>query len=280
MPFEYVQLQQGSAEWLAFRKNKISATDCAAILGVSPWKTPLQLYNEKISDDAPMQPNERMQRGIDLEPIARNLFEIKTGIAMIPRVVVKDWAMASLDGMSSDGQILEIKCSGEKDHAIALTGKVPDHYYPQLQHQMYVCDVEKMYYFSFDGFDGVIVEVKKDNEYIQKMIVEEKKFYDCLQNRTPPESDYVERNDYEWIDTAYRWKEVTKQIKALEKEEQMLRDSLIRLGGESNCRGAGISLCQIHRQGNIDYKQIAELNGVDLEKYRKPDSISWRITEK
>ena len=279
--FEFVDVEQGSAEWLALRRTKITATDAAAILGVSPWKTPLQLYNEKISDGLPTPVNERMQRGIDLEPIARHLFEIKTGIEVLPRVVVKDWAMASLDGISAcSTHVLEIKCPGEKDHAIALTGKVPDHYYPQLQHQMYVTNVQLMYYFSFDGFDGVTVEVARDNKYIEKMVVEEKKFYDCLQNRTPPESDYVERNDYEWIDTAFRWKEVTKEIKALEKEEETLRNSLIQLGGELNCKGAGISLCRIQRAGHVDYTKIAALKGLDLEIYRKPASISWRITEK
>ncbi len=272
---------QGSEEWLNFRKTKITATDASVIMGASHWKTKQQLYQEKISDETQLFTNERMQRGIDLEPIARDLYCIQSGHEVFPRVIVKDWQMASLDGFSDCGKYLvEIKCPGEKDHAIALSGKVPDHYYPQLQHQMHVCGVEMMDYFSFDGNNGVIVEVFRDDEYIEKMIVEEKKFYDCLMNKTPPEpseSDYIERDDELWTSCAMKWKNLKETMKELEKEEEDLRKQLIFLAGESNTKGGGISLCQVTRKGNVDYAKIPELKNVDLEQYRKSGSTCWRI---
>lgn len=275
-------LEQGCPEWHALRKTKITATDASVIMGASHWKTRIQLYNEKLSDDEPMQPNERMQRGIDLEPIARDSFIMQTGVFIVPMVIVKDWAMASLDGISQNGQcVVEIKCPGQKDHAVALSGKVPDHYYPQLQHQMYVCDVDSMCYFSFDGVDGVSVMVKRDNDYIAKMIEEEKRFYECIMNKTPPEpgeDDYIERDDVLWSECAMRWKSVTNSIKELEKSEEDLRKQLIFLSGESNTKGGGISLYQIQRKGNVDYAKIPQLKGVDLDLYRKGSINSWRIT--
>jgi len=225
--------------------------------------------------------SERMQRGLYLEPVARDLYCIQSGHEVFPRVIVKDWIMASLDGLSDCGKYLvEIKCPGEKDHAIALAGKVPDHYYPQLQHQMHVCGVEMMDYFSFDGNNGVIVEIFRDDEYIEKMIVEEKKFYDCLMNKTPPEpseSDYIEREDDLWTSCAMKWKTLKEAMKGLEKEEEDLRKQLIFLAGESNTKGGGISLCQVTRKGNVDYGKIAELKSIDLEQYRKSPITSWRI---
>lgn len=280
MPQEYIQ---GTHEWLELRKTKITATDASIIMGASHWKTKTQLYQEKTSNAIPMFANEKMQRGLDLEPIARDLFTVKTGIKLSPKVVVKEWAMASLDGVDSTGKIIvEIKCPGSTDHATAVSGKVPDHYYPQLQHQMYVCNVDKMYYFSFDGADGVILEVVKNAEYLEKMLIEEMKFYQCLQSRTPPEpseNDYIERTDHLWVEVASRWKFVTERIKELEKEEEELRQQLISLTGDYNTRGSGISLCQIQRKGNVDYSKIPELRTVDLEKYRKPASLNWRITQ-
>lgn len=275
-------LQQGSPEWLSLRKTKITATDASVIMGTSHWKTRIKLYHEKLSNDPPMPPNERMQRGTDLEPVARELFSIQTGIEIKPMVIVKDWAMASLDGMNVLGtKIVEIKCPGEKDHSIALSGKIPDHYYPQVQHQIYVAGVDMSYYFSFDGIDGVIVEVLRDDKYIAKMLEEEKKFYDCLMTRTQPEpseNDYIERIDEPWKKCALRWQSVTSQIKELEKEEEEIRKQLIFMSGESNTKGAGISLCQIQRKGNVDYSKISELKNVDLDKYRKGSINSWRIT--
>lgn len=274
------KLEQGSQEWLEFRKSHITATDSCIIMGASHWKTRIQLYHEKKDPNYKSITNDRMQRGIDLEPIARDLFFAKTGHRMIPKVVVKDWAMASLDGINDWNEILEIKCPGNRDHQLALSGKVPDHYYPQLQHQMWVCDAEKVFYFSFDGFDGVTIQVKRDNEYIEKMIAEEFKFYMCLKENTPPEpseGDYIERNDDLWQQCASRWHSVNAAIKELEKEEDELRKQLIFLSGESNTKGAGISLCQVVRKGNVDYAKIPQLRGLDLEIYRKPAINSWRI---
>ena len=114
---EKIDLVQGSHEWLAFRKTKITATDAPVIMGVSPWKTKRQLYYEKLSDDnGSTFKSKRMQRGIDLEPLARDLFILNHGYMCKPCVIVKDWAMASLDGMDESRQIIvEIKCPGEND---------------------------------------------------------------------------------------------------------------------------------------------------------------------
>lgn len=279
---EILELEQGSFEWHQLRKIKITATDAPVIMRASPWKTPLQLYHEKTSNNPPATPNERMKRGTDLEPIARELFTLKTGIKVCPKVIVKDWAMASLDGMSESGNcILEIKCPGSNDHNVAVLGTVPGHYYAQLQHQMYVADVEEMYYFSFDGIDGVIVEVQRDSEFIERMLIEEKKFYDCLINKTPPdadENDYEERTEPLWERCALRWKMIQQEKRYLEIEEEELRDQLVFLSGGSSSRGAGLSLCQVSRKGLLDYSRIPELKNIDLEQYRKPSTTSWRIT--
>lgn len=279
---QILELDQGSSEWLSVRKKHITATDAPIIMGVNPWKTKLQLYHEKKSDDPPKPANERMQRGIDLEPIARDLFNLKTGWDMKPAVLVKDWWMASLDGRdASSGSILEIKCPGEKDHAVAVAGMIPDHYFPQLQHQMYVSGVCVMYYFSFDGVDGKIVKIKRDEDYIDKMLIEEKKFYDCLISNTPPEpeeSDYVKRIDPFWHDASLRLLRIRESRLALDKEEEFLKNQLIYLSEGKNSKGAGISLSQITRKGNIDYSKIPELKDVDLEKFRKESTKSWRIT--
>lgn len=277
-----LELIQGTEEWLMLRKKKITATDASTILGVNPWKTRLQLYKEKLSLENNTFKNDAMQRGIDLEPIARELFTIKTGIQIQPKVIIKDWAMASLDGINSLGNIIvEIKCPGPKDHSVAISGKVPDHYYPQIQHQIWVCNTQMAYYFSFDGADGVIVKVSRDDAYIEKMVVEELKFYECIKKKTPPEiseGDYVQRSDLLWEQCALKWKHLNTAIKEMEKEEEDLRKQLIFLSGESNSKGAGISLCQVVRKGNVDYTKIPELKNIDLEKYRKGSINSWRIT--
>jgi putative phage-type endonuclease len=277
------EMQQGTPEWLSLRTTKITSTDAAIIMGVSHWKTKIQLYKEKIQERLPPLITHRMNRGLELEPIARDLFCIQNEIHVFPCIVMKDWAMASLDGMSACREYaVEIKCPGEKDHAKALEGKVPDHYYPQVQHQLYVTGLEEMFYYSFDGTDGVTLTVKRDEKYIQNMVEEEYIFYQCLVNKIPPdpsENDYLERDDDLWQKCASEWKCVVDEIKSLEKQEEDLRSQLIFLSAESNTKGGGISLCHVNRKGNVDYSKIPELKNVNLDIYRKPSSSSWRITQ-
>ncbi len=105
-----MEMEQGTKEWLTLRTTKITSTDASIIMGVSHWKTKIQLYNDKINEHTNTFVNDRMKRGLDLEPIARELFCIQNGIDMYPCIVMKDWAMASLDGRSSCGNyIVEIK---------------------------------------------------------------------------------------------------------------------------------------------------------------------------
>ncbi len=180
-----IDIMQGSPEWRALRKTKITATDAPCILGDNPWKTKKQLLEEKLGPDIEDMKNARMQRGIDLEPLARNFFHFMKSVEVFPQVIVKEWAMASLDGMSACGKyMVEIKCPGPHAHSKAVrSGIVPYYYFAQLQHQLYVTDMHYMYYLSFDGEDGVILEVKRDEAYIGRMIEEELKFYDCLMKK-------------------------------------------------------------------------------------------------
>ena len=110
---------------------------------------------------------------------------------MFPGVFVHDtidWMSASFDGITLEQDaICEIKCPGKKDHAIALKGKIPTKYIPQLQHQIYVSGLSLFsYYYSFDGESGVVIEVKRDQEFIDKMVEKEFEFWNCLMSLTPP----------------------------------------------------------------------------------------------
>lgn len=178
-----IKLKQRSKEWIDYRKNKIMASDSPIIMGVSPYRTIDQLINEKIYSYE-QHVNPWMQRGIDLEPIALKEFEKETGLIMFPCVGEHEngFMAASFDGMNiEEDVIVEIKIPGKKDHQLALNGKIPPKYYPQLQHQMFVSSLFVVFYYSFDGEKGVILEVKRDQEYIEKMIEKQKNFWNDLQ---------------------------------------------------------------------------------------------------
>lgn len=74
-----VQLVQGSAEWLAYRRSVRNASESAALLGLSPWMTPYQLWRVKTGRFEPPV-TQAMQRGTELEPLARQAYEAQTGL--------------------------------------------------------------------------------------------------------------------------------------------------------------------------------------------------------
>ena len=81
-----VQLTQGSPEWLAYRLTKRNASESAAVLGLSPWTTPYQLWLQKTGRSV-QAVSPAMQRGTDLEPAARLAYENQTGLVMQPLVL-------------------------------------------------------------------------------------------------------------------------------------------------------------------------------------------------
>lgn len=178
-----LNLKQKSKEWLEWRRSKIMASDTPIIMGVSPYKNSDKLLQEKISGYESIS-TPRMQRGIDLEPIALSNFEKEKNLIMFPCVGLHEngWMGASFDGMTLEEDfILEIKCPGKKDHLLAIEGQIPEKYYPQIQHQLYVSGLDFLYYYSFDGEKGITLEVYKDEKYINKMIVKLFEFWQNLQ---------------------------------------------------------------------------------------------------
>lgn len=277
---------QGSYEWLEWRKKRIGASDSAAIMGISPYKTAYRLWEEKLGLRDPETTNERMQRGIDLEPKARACFETMISMEVTPRVFEHQeysWMVASLDGFGETEQgntfAVEIKCNGAKNHQEAIEGRIPEHYQCQMQHQMSVTKLQWMYYFSFDGENGIVLTLPRDDRFIENLIEKEKEFYRCMQTFTPPISKYKKVQDPKGIQVLLQLKDVISQVKWLDERKEDLKNQLINMYEGENCEGEGIKLSKVVSKGTVDYKSIPELVGIDLEKYRKKPTEYWKITQ-
>lgn len=274
-----ILVEQSSPEWHSLRANKIGASDAAVILGIG-FKSLDDLYEEKLGK--PVVINAAMKRGTHMEPIARKAFEKCMGKEYRPAVFISDespWMMASLDGISEDGNsILEIKCGSEKLHNLAIAGKLPPYYYSQVQHQMYVTGVQLCYYWSFNGEDGALVLVNRDQGYINNYLPKAKAFWDRLQSLEKPESSYIEIDTQEWGEMVERYKNIQSERKLLDEQEKWVRSELQAMSKDRPCKGYGLTLSKVIRCGNVSYSDIPELKNVDLDKYRKPGSEYWKIT--
>ena len=278
-------LIQNTPEWIEMRRGKIGASDAPVIMGVSPWKTPYQLWEEKLGIGKGQSDNHAMQRGRELEEKARQAFENHTGLIVVPQVIQHpeyEWMIASLDGIDfAHKNMVEIKCPGKEDHQMAREGLIPPKYYPQLQHQMEVAGLIKMFYYSYDGLDGLCIEVYKDEKYVDKLIKEELEFWRYMQElEAPPmcDKDYTKKDDELWGAASELYRKCREDLELLKAREEELRETIICLAGKSNATGAGIKLSRVIRKGGVDYKIIPELQQVNLDAYRKAPVESWRIS--
>lgn len=130
------------------------------------------------------------QRGREMEAEARAEYTRQTGIAMTPVCVQHErypWLRASLDGWNADRKIpLEVKCPGRKDHLVALGGRIPDKYFPQIQHILMVTGAKELHYFSYDGQNGVIVIVEADADYQKRLFDAELAFWNSVESGIAP----------------------------------------------------------------------------------------------
>ena len=268
------------------RNKYIGASDAPIIMKVNPWTTPYQLCMEKIGLGHPRLDNYAMQMGREREDEARSKFEELTGLTMFPKVIYTDeckFVRASLDGIDLEQKnILEIKCPGKVDHEKAMDGVIPEKYFPQLQHQLFVTRLDHVNYFSYTRESNKRIIVERDQAYIDNMFKEHCKFWECVQNEQPPElcdRDYVEKTDDFWFEVENLWKVTKRDLKILEQKEKQLRDTLISMSSNSNCRGRQVQVTKCVRKGQIDYEAMPQLKDADFELYRKPSTEYWKIGE-
>lgn len=201
-----IEHEQGSEAWKQWRMSRITATDISIILDSNPFKTKLELWEEKLGFRQPTQLNSAMKRGQVLEPEARKLASELLEMEFDPCVLQHDsysWLAASLDGLVTkydenvSGEqvcfdyILEIKCPKGSTHDDALDCRIPKYYRDQMQTQLLVSGAEICYYFSYrperKDKPFAIIEVFPDKEKQAEIIEKGYEFYIQMCTMQPPE---------------------------------------------------------------------------------------------
>lgn len=265
------------------RWEGVGCSDLPAIMKTSPYKTPYQLWEQKVYrlDDSADNPNTRY--GKKMEPIIREKVEKKLGMDFEPIKLTsrdKPWFWASLDGYNEGTRIaIEIKTANKDDHVALIGGKIPDKYYPQVQGQHSFQGVDRLFYCSYYEDDLEIVEIPQNPDYCSKMLEEMDKFWQMVLTKTPPElteRDYVDMSgSKEYGKAAKSLKGIKEEIKTLEDREKELLECLKALSQERNSKGFGLTLQKQVCKGAVDYGKIPELQGIDLEPYRKKSFDKW-----
>lgn len=268
-------MEQGSKEWLEYRRKHVTASDAGKILQEVPlnWGTPYSLWLDKIMG-VEKEVNERMMDGIRLEPFARSSYEAAKGESFEPLVIKSDahpHMMSSLDGISKDlSRCVEFKC-GESAYKSAKEGVVKDYYIPQLMHSLAVTGHNSIDYACFWCDDLVIINVQRDDEYIANLIEKEKEFYECLISFKEPERSYLEYHNVateEAIFLKERLEHAIERKKELEKLIEQHKQSLLEIADGRSIKVDNLKIRKSICKGIVQYKEVPELQNVDLNQYR------------
>ena len=184
-------IEQGSPEWMSLRIGRIGGSRIADLLteGRSGGEslTRRKYKNELIRESLTGKKLETyktpaMQRGIDLEPMARAWYEVKyntfvdqVAIVLHPTI---EGAQCSPDGLvEATNSLIEIKIPNPENHLdnILTGGKQLEQYYDQVQWQL-ACMPEKEFcdLVSYDPempdhLQGFVKRIYRDDEYINNM---------------------------------------------------------------------------------------------------------------
>jgi predicted phage-related endonuclease len=162
--FAIINADQRSPEWFLARAGRLTGSRAADMLatiksGESAARRDyrLQLVCERLTGQPQEDTfvNAAMQRGIDLEPLARAAYEAKTGNVAVQTGFlshVTHRAGCSLDGhVDHFAGIVELKCPKSATHLRYLRdGVLPKEYVPQVTHNSWIAGADWVDFLSYD----------------------------------------------------------------------------------------------------------------------------------
>ncbi len=277
------------ADWLEVRKQGIGGSDAAAAVGLSPYKSQLELWLEKTGRDGglkkpdPTDTTEPVYWGNLLEPIVAASYTQQTGrrVRKLNAVLQHPqfpFMLANLDRevIGDPGvQILECKTAGEFGARLWREG-VPEHVQLQVQHQLAVTGKEAAdVAVLICGQKLEVHRIKRDGDLISRLITLEATFWEHVESDTAPPADGSDSADralrclYPGNATTVDFSDdrrlsstfadlvsLRAAIEACEKQAEQMKQTLIQAMGDA-------SVAQFET-GRISFKRSKDGNAVDV----------------
>jgi len=119
------QCKQGSEEWFEKRKGHLTASHGQTIAanGKGLESYVIALLSEKYSSaQTERYTNDDMARGVDLEPVARSIYELTTGneVEEVGFIEFDKYTLISPDGLIGKDGGVEFKCLNDTNHVKAI----------------------------------------------------------------------------------------------------------------------------------------------------------------
>jgi putative phage-type endonuclease len=171
------------------REGRLTASVFANAIGVG-YDSRQKLWRQLTGREEKFAGNDATQWGSDNEHHAITAYEVHTGDIVQSAggkqgFVISashDWLGCTPDGFVGDEIVVEAKCPASMN----LYGRVPDHYMPQVQGQMFITERKLAHFVCWtpDGFE--VWEVPFNEEYWHVCIFALSEFYSCWKSDLEP----------------------------------------------------------------------------------------------
>jgi len=240
------------------RLNSIGGSDAGTILGVNPYKSRYDLWEEKTTKVDTFQTSINVDLGNALEPMILDHYkkinnltdnEFKTDVPHLTHKKYKYMA-ANLDALDiKNNVIVEAKFSkatslwAEEREGYALASDIQPHIYGQIMHYMVVTGLrEAVVVALIDGFklEFRTYKFKYDEAYCLNLKLKELQFWDWVQTKEIPpamnkyevERIYVPNEDKavtansEQLALVDAYGNISEQLKSLQKQKKELANKI------------------------------------------------------
>ena len=275
-------------EWLKYRKMGITGTDSGAIVGMNPYKSALQVFVDKTTDNIEVFDNEAMKQGRDLEEYVAQRFCETTGKKVRRANAIfsneeHPWMLADFDRLVV-GERAGLECKTVSAYSADKwkNGAIPLHYQLQVQHYLAVSGYDAWYIAALIfGKEFIVHKIERDEELIQSLITIEKRFWEqnVLVGIMPdpdgsktadevlakyfPQKEGISVLLPDYMETQLnRRKELVELIEKLEIEKKTIEQSVKKYLGDSNATEAE------NESFFVRWKNV-ETDRVDVDKLKK-----------
>lgn len=238
---------ESKQEWLRERKNYIGGSDLGAICGLNPYRTALDVYLDKTSDDIACETSPAMRWGTLLEDtIAKEYAEV-TGqtIEIEPNTIYHPsmkFLGANIDRWVGDKEyVLECKTAGftrGKEWGEEGTDQIPESYLVQVAYYAAICAVPKVdIAVLIGGQDFRIYTYEGSKELEDKLIKIACNFWDNhIEKRIPPKCvstrdtfNLFPQSNYHEIVAENNIIEKLQELKGAKEEESRIQSTIEKL---------------------------------------------------
>ncbi len=177
-------LKLDKKEWLRYRKQGIGGSDAGAVCGLNPYRTALQVYQDKITEETEEIDNEAMRQGREFEDYVARRFTEATGKKVRRANAMfydeeHPFMLADADRMVV-GENAGLECKTASPYMAEKweDGKIPLSYQIQCYHYMSVCKAKAWYIaVLIYGRDFKYYRLERDEEMLANLIQIEEDFW-------------------------------------------------------------------------------------------------------